>query len=189
MKSEPTLAAREKSPLLKAPRRVKTRNAASHRTANSTNYRLSCCVHPFPPFLFYFPLVFVSAFFLPYHPIYLIFSTTPWTLLLPEARLWLPQQWLNSHVGKNLANIVAPGVLAGGRRWSEWCLFDSCITSQQHASVSQGQIYSDNCICCHKKLQTFYLTQSQYTDTRPTSPSADPVMPGTRQGSHWSATL
>ena len=34
---------------------------------------------------------------------------------------------------------------------------------------------------------TFYLTQSQYTDTGPTSPSADPIMPGAQQSSHWSA--
>ena len=32
---------------------------------------------------------------------------------------------------------------------------------------------------------TFYLTQSQYSDTRPTSPSADPITPCTWQGSHW----
>ena len=35
--------------------------------------------------------------------------------------------------------------------------------------------------------QTFYLTQSQYTDTGRTSPSADPIMPGAWQGSHGSA--
>ena len=37
--------------------------------------------------------------------------------------------------------------------------------------------------------QTFYLTQSQYADTGPTSPSADgdPITPGAWQGSHWSA--
>ena len=34
---------------------------------------------------------------------------------------------------------------------------------------------------------TFYLTQSQYTDTGPTSPSTDPITPGAWQGSHWSA--
>ena len=39
------------------------------------------------------------------------------------------------------------------------------------------------------KLQTFYLTQSQYTDTGPTSPSADPITPGAWQGSHWSANV
>ena len=37
--------------------------------------------------------------------------------------------------------------------------------------------------------QTFYLTQSQYTDTMPTSPSADPVTPGARQGNHSSANF
>ena len=44
---------------------------------------------------------------------------------------------------------------------------------------------------CHTEIevadQTFYLTQSQYTDTGPTSPSADPITPGAWQGSHWSA--
>ena len=37
--------------------------------------------------------------------------------------------------------------------------------------------------------QTFHLTQSQYTDTGPTSPSADPITPGAWQGSHWSANV
>ena len=65
-----------------------------------------------------------------------------------------------------------------------------CLTSQQQASVSQGWICSDNFTCCHtvKEVadQTFYLTQSQYTDTRPTSPSADPITPGAWQVlSHW----
>ena len=68
-----------------------------------------------------------------------------------------------------------------------------CLTSQQHASVSHGRIYSDNFTCCHTEIevedQTFYLTQSQYTDTGPTSPSADPITPGAWQGSHWSANF
>ena len=75
-----------------------------------------------------------------------------------------------------------------------WCLRSllvDCLTSQQHASVSQGRFCSDNCTCCHTEIEaadpTFSLTQSLYTDTRPTSPSADPIMPGARQGSHWSA--
>ena len=34
--------------------------------------------------------------------------------------------------------------------------------------------------------QACYLTQSLYTDTRPTSLSTDPVIPGTWQASHWS---
>ena len=72
------------------------------------------------------------------------------------------------------------------------CLFVCCcLTSQQHASVSQGRICTDNFTCWHNEIevadQTFYLTQSQYTHTGPTSLSADPIMPGTWQGSHWSA--
>ena len=36
---------------------------------------------------------------------------------------------------------------------------------------------------------TFYLTQSQCTDTGSTSPSSDPMTPGAWQGSHWSANV
>ena len=38
-------------------------------------------------------------------------------------------------------------------------------------------------------IKAFHLTQSQYTDTGPTSPRADPVTPGTWQGSHWNANV
>ena len=73
----------------------------------------------------------------------------------------------------------------------EQLLFVGCLTSQQHACVSQGWICS-NFTCCHIETevadQTFHLTLSQYTDTRPTSPSTDPIKtPGAWQGSHWSA--
>ena len=65
-----------------------------------------------------------------------------------------------------------------------------CLMSQQHPSVFQGRICSDNFTCCHTEMevayQTFYLTQSQYTDT---SPSTDPITPGAWQGSHWSASF
>ena len=68
------------------------------------------------------------------------------------------------------------------------CWDVGCLTSQQQASVSQGQVCSDNFTCCHTETEvadpTFYLTQSQYTDTRPTSPSADPITPGAWQGIH-----
>ena len=70
-------------------------------------------------------------------------------------------------------------------------LLAGCLTSQQRASVSQGRICSDNFTCCHTEIevadQTFHLTQPQYTDTGPTSPSTDPITPGVWQGSHWSA--
>ena len=73
------------------------------------------------------------------------------------------------------------------------CLLVGCLTSQQHASVSQGRICSDNFTCCHTQIevaeQTFHLTQSRYTDTGPTSPSTDPITSGSWQGSqflsHW----
>ena len=57
-------------------------------------------------------------------------------------------------------------------------------------NVSQGRICFDNLTCCHTEIEvadpTFYLTQSPYTDTGPTSPSTDPITPGAWQGSHWS---
>ena len=39
------------------------------------------------------------------------------------------------------------------------------------------------------QIKAFYLTQSQYTNTGPTSPRADPITPGTWQGSHWNANV
>ena len=72
-------------------------------------------------------------------------------------------------------------------------LLAGCLTSQQQASVSQGRICSDNFTCCNTEMEvadrTFHLTQSQYTDTGPTTPSADPITPGAWQGSHWSASF
>ena len=62
-----------------------------------------------------------------------------------------------------------------------------------NAGVSQGRICSDNFTCCHTEIQvaeqTFHLTQSQYTDTGPTSPSPDPITPGAWQGGHLSANF
>ena len=73
------------------------------------------------------------------------------------------------------------------------CWLVACLTSQQQASVSQGRICSDNFTCCHTEIEvadpTFYLTQSQYTDTGPTSPIPDPITPGAWQAGHWSANF
>ena len=86
-------------------------------------------------------------------------------------------------------------LLVGCLTWLLGCLtwLVGCLTSQLQASVSQGPICEDNFMCCHTEIeiadQTFYLTQSQYTDTGPTSPSADPITPGAWQGSHWSANF
>ena len=45
----------------------------------------------------------------------------------------------------------------------------------------------DKSTCCHTEIdvagQIFSLTQSQYTDTGPASPSTDPITPGTWQDS------
>ena len=75
----------------------------------------------------------------------------------------------------------------------KWGLFVGCLTSQQQASVSLGRICLDKFTCFHTEIevadQTFYIAQSQYTDTGPTSPSADPTAPGPWQGSHWSANF
>ena len=91
-----------------------------------------------------------------------------------------------------VAAVVALMMMMEGRSlFVGWLL--ACLTSQQQASVSQGRICSDNFTCCHTEIEvadpTFYLTQSQYTDTGPTSPSADPITPGAWQGSHWSANF
>ena len=72
-------------------------------------------------------------------------------------------------------------------------LLAGCLTSQQPTSVSQGHVCSENCTCFHTGTevarQTFYLTRSQYTDTGPTSPSANPVTPGAWQGSYSSTNV
>ena len=95
-----------------------------------------------------------------------------------------PGTKLSSHYSTNFQPLV----------WvHEVCWLVGCSTSQQQASVSQGQICSDNFTCCHTEVEaadpTFYLTLSKYTDTSLTSPSADPITPGIWQGSHWSANF
>ena len=66
-----------------------------------------------------------------------------------------------------------------------------CLTSQQHASASQGWVCSDNGKYCHTETEvaddTCYLSLSQYGDTESTISSADLIMLGIRQGSHWSS--
>ena len=104
------------------------------------------------------------------------------------------QTAVGTHPGRQTTNTPAETELTDYKQTSPLtCLLVGCLTSQQQASVSQGPICSDNFTCCHTEIevadQTFYLTQSQYTDTGPTSPSADPITPGAWQGSHWSANF
>ena len=83
----------------------------------------------------------------------------------------------------NAVQVRVPVRLSVPVHTSSVCWLLACLTSQQHASVPQGRICSDNFTCCHTEIevadQAFHLTQSQYTDTGPTSPSADPITPGT----------
>ena len=69
-------------------------------------------------------------------------------------------------------------------------LFVGCLASQQRDCLSQGRICSDIFTVRHTEIevadQTFYLTQSQHTNTGPTSPSADPLASGAWQGTHLS---
>ena len=82
--------------------------------------------------------------------------------------------------------------LRDGPALSFVCLLVGCLRPQQHASVSQERICSDNFMCCHPEIevadQAFHLTQSQYTDTGPIIPRADLITPGAWEGSHWIAT-
>ena len=94
-------------------------------------------------------------------------------------------------IGNDLKSIPPDQFHTGCSKGIGWLV--GCLTSQQHARVSQGRICTDNFTCCHTEIeaadQTFHLTQSQYTDTGPTSPSADLITPGAWQGSHWSANV
>ena len=91
----------------------------------------------------------------------------------------------------------------------------TAIASHAFASLfllndAEGQLYDDVCLlvgwlvvlrlsnmldrskCFQRQklqMQIFFLTQSQYTDTGPTSPSADPITPGIWQGNHWSTNF
>ena len=84
----------------------------------------------------------------------------------------------------------------GGRRVRFVCLFVCWSVayrpSNMRVYLRDGSAQT-NFTCCHTEIeaadQTFHLTQSQYTDPGPTSPSADPRTPGAWQGSHWSANF
>ena len=50
------------------------------------------------------------------------------------------------------------------------CLLDGCLTPQQHANVSQGQICTDNYMCCY--------TEIEVADQTFTSPNHSILTPG-----------
>ena len=81
------------------------------------------------------------------------------------------------------------GVGGGGREISVCWLLNVPATCEYISGTELLRHFT----CCHTEIkvadQTFHLTQSQYTDTGPTSPSTDPLTPGAWQGSHWSANF
>ena len=111
---------------------------------------------------------------------------------------------IHSHVAGTLSNQQTNLI------WLTWSSLVSLGRWTLRTSTPTSGAY--RCICCtylvhagslpicekphvnsHTEIeiadQPFYLTQSQYTDTGPTSPSADPITPGAWQGSHWSANF
>ena len=127
---------------------------------------VGCVCVFFVSLLFFLLLLFFVCLFVVFVVVVVVFNCY-WKLALPDIAYYLSQ-------GKHLIHI---------------CIVTKEFASQQHASVSQGSICSDSCTCCHTEIefadQTFYLTQ--YLDTELTSPGADPIIPGTWQGSYWSA--
>ena len=99
-------------------------------------------------------------------------------LVLVRVLSWVVRYFVWPH--RMLPGWVGPGAGLGCRGRVGW--LGGCLASQQHSNVSQERICSDNCTCCHTKIevadQTFYLTQPQYNDTGPSSPSADSIAPG-----------
>ena len=59
--------------------------------------------------------------------------------------------WRNSM--KDVRDQVSERERERGRDGMGERLFVGCFTSQQHASVSQGQICSDNFMCCHTEIE------------------------------------
>ena len=86
-----------------------------------------------------------------------------------------PLRQISSDSGAPTAELSDPlEQLARDLSCSCCLLFVGCLTSLPQASVSQGRICSDIFTCCHTEVeaanQTFYLTQSQYTNKGPTFP-------------------
>ena len=67
-----------------------------------------------------------------------------------------------------------------------------CLTLRSQVYLRDGFAQTTVCAATLREkfqIKIFYLTQSQYTETGPTSPSVDPITPGGWQGSYWSASF
>ena len=87
------------------------------------------------------------------------------------------------HSRRELDRRQRPESEEGGDCWLLACLLNVPATGWCISGTDLLRHFT----CCHTEAeaadQTFYLTQSQYVDTGPISPSADPKTPGARQGS------
>ena len=61
-----------------------------------------------------------------------------------------------------------------------------CLTSQQHASVSQGPICSHNFMCCHTETKLVNQISISPSHSKLTPSQPDPTIPDGWNGSHWS---
>ena len=104
-----------------------------------------------------------------------------------KARLTDGRQSTWSNGRRKTHRYIGPHLVRTGNKLHHFvhrcCSLFGCLTSQQHASVSQGRICSDKLKCCNTEIEvvdpTFFLTQSQYTDAGSTSPSTGPISQGT----------
>ena len=100
--------------------------------------------------------------------------------------------WTKIHAGRTVSVLSTCGFSSLLR-----CTPPGWVTPQHHACLSPVRICSDNCTCecCRTKSeagdadQIFCLTQSWCTETRPTSPSTNPMMLGDWHGNHWRSTV
>ena len=98
---------------------------------------------------------------------------------------WLGVQWLGVQwLGVQWLDVQWLGVQRLGVQWLgvQWLGVQWLVSATGMGDpgiIPHSSHTSDNFTCCHTDIeaadQTFYLTQSQYTDTGPTSPSADPI--------------
>ena len=102
---------------------------------------------------------------MPPPPLPTIGSAVFHSLLPHHIRLWIslvtltprPQNWSSEGCSRYIAKVRVAVCNDGA-----FCWLVACLTSKQHASVSQGRICTDNCTCCHTEIEvagpTFYLT-------------------------------
>ena len=90
---------------------------------------------------------------------------------------------------------MARSKVSGGKHWWWWWWWwwFGWLVTQRPSNTLQGRTYSHSCPNCHAEIkaakQTCSFTQSQYTDTGPTSPSVDPVAPDAQEGSNLTTNV